>query len=191
MEPGPERSWDVGFNVNRIRLSILLFGIIDTLLVIGGIVTAILIRFSGRTDRFLWDGYTVLRILLFVSLIQLGFYFFNLYDSKLYYGERKKMVVLFLESFAVSSFFIFLVYYVKPSFRIGRGIFAISLASIFVFSFLWRLCYTIMFRSKSFKERVLIIGTGPLARKIDKEIKSNVHHGFETVGFIREEDEGS
>jgi FlaA1/EpsC-like NDP-sugar epimerase len=77
-------------------------------------------------------------------------------------------------------------YYVLPVLTIGRGIFAISLFVILLFSFLWRLLYALMFKALANKERILIVGTGELAKKIRGEILENGYDGFEIVGFIDE-----
>jgi FlaA1/EpsC-like NDP-sugar epimerase len=145
----------------------------------------IFIRFWGSTDYFLEGKYINLKIMLPVLVIQIAFYYFDLYDLK-NLRERKTMIVLLLGSIGVSSIFLALVYYLIPALVIGRGIFAISLSLIFLFTFLWRLLYVRLSKIKAFKERVLIIGTGELAKKIKREIIENGYDGFEIVGFIDE-----
>ena len=165
-----------------------LFVLIDGFFMLAGIFAAILIRFSGDSDSFLWAEYQVLKIMLLVFLVQMGFYYFDLYDPRLY-GERKKMFILLLESFGASSLLIMAMYYLIPALQIGRGVFALSLILIFISSFFLRLVYARLFRSKAFRERVLIVGTGRLAREIEKEITNNGYEGFEIVGFIDEHGE--
>jgi len=99
------------------------------------------------------------------------------------------MFILLLESFGASSFLIMVMYYLIPALQIGRGVFALSLILIFISSFFLRLVYARLFKSKAFRERVLIIGTGRLAREIEEEITNNGYEGFEIVGFIDEHGE--
>ncbi|MGZ6203204.1 MAG: hypothetical protein ACXWM6_17005, partial [Thermodesulfobacteriota bacterium] len=110
------------------------------------------------------DPYPVAKIMLVLFLIQMGFYYFGLYDPRLY-EKRKKMFILLLESFGASSILLFVIYYLIPPLQIGRGVFVISLVLIFIFSFFWRLLYVRVVKSKAFKERILIIGAGALAKK--------------------------
>ncbi len=137
---------------------------------------------------FFYIDYFVLKLMLIVLVIQIAFYYFDLYDLR-NFRDKKKMGILLLESLGVSAIFLALVYYFIPVLYIGRGIFVISLFMILVFSFLERLCYTWAVRAWIFKEKVLIIGTGELARKVNREILENGYDGFEVVGFIDESGE--
>ena len=172
-------------NGSRQSLSDLIFALIDCFLTLAGVFGGIFIRFSNDMDIFFRDPYPVARIMLVLFLIQMGFYYSGLYDSRLY-EKRKKMFILLLESFGASSILLFVIYYLIPPLGIGRGAFVISLVLIFIFSFFWRLLYIRVVKSRAFKERVLIIGAGALAKKIGEEIINNGYQGFEIVGFIDE-----
>jgi len=54
------------------------------------------------------------------------------------------------------------------------------------FTYLWRVFYSYVLKSWGPKEKILIIGTGELAKKIKSEILDNGYEGFEIVGFIDE-----
>ena len=62
----------------------------------------------------------------------------------------------------------------------------VSLALIFGFTFLWRLLYPWVANNALFKERVLIVGTGDLARQIYKEMGEHGLDAYEIVGFLDE-----
>ena len=169
-------------NGNRQRLAALILVLIDSFFVLAAVLGAILVRFSGDAGYFFWNGYLALRIFPVVFIVQLGFYYVGLYDPRLY--EWKKMLTLFLASFGVSSALIVVIYYLIPSLILGRGVFAVSFILIFIFSYSWRLFYARVFKLRAFAERVLIIGTGALAKKIEEEI--NAYDGFKVVGFVDE-----
>ena len=158
---------------------------IDCSLTLAGVLAAIYLRLSSNVSYFLAGEYLVFRVMFVVFLIQMGFYCFDLHDPNIY-RKGKEMFIRLLESLGVSSVLIAFMYYLVPSLVIGRGIFAISLILIFIFSFFWRLLYARVFKLRAFRERVLIIGTGPLAKKIEEEITSNGYDSFEIVGFIGE-----
>jgi FlaA1/EpsC-like NDP-sugar epimerase len=157
----------------------------DSLLIMLSVWTGIHLRFWGNGAYVFEGDYLIPRIVLIALVVQLMFYYFDLYSPRIF-RERKATGVLILESLGASSIFLAVIYYLVPLLTVGRGIFAISLFMIFVCTFVWRLCFTWVLQTRTFKERVLIVGTGELARKIRKELIENGHDGFEIVGFIDE-----
>jgi FlaA1/EpsC-like NDP-sugar epimerase len=160
----------------------------DSLVIMAGVFLGAYLRFSGIESFIYNTDLLALKVMLIVSVIQIAFYYFDLYDLKCF-RDKKKMGILLLESIGASAIFLALVYYFIPVVYIGRGIFVIGLLLILVFSFLGRLCYTWALKAWTIKERILIIGTGELAKKINREILENGHDGFEIVGFIDESGE--
>lgn len=138
-------------NGNRQHVLSMIFALIDAFFMLAGVFAAILIRFSDGPDSFFLGEYLVLRIMLLVFWVQMGFYYFDLDDPRLY-GERKKMFILLLESFGASSLVIMVMYYLIPALQIGRGVFALSLILIFISSFFLRLVYARLFKSRAFRE---------------------------------------
>ena len=175
-----------GINGYRFRSPMtFIFVITDSLFILLGVLIGAYIRFWGNLAIFLDGKYPTLKIVLYLLVIQTTLYYFDLYGIK-YFRERKTMFILLLGSLGVSSMFLALVYYLVPILSIGRGILAISLSLIFIFTFLWRVLYAWLSKSNTFKEKVLIIGTGELAKKIKKEILENGSDSFEIIGFIDE-----
>jgi len=174
-----------GMNGNRYRVLNVLFALVDSLLVFGACLIAAYMGFSGRNINPLGTDYPVLKIMLIVCVIQLAFYYFDLYDPNTC-RERKRMLILISEAIVASTVVLGVVYYLVPFLDIGRKGIAGSLVLTLVFAFLWRLTFIAWSKTKAMKERVLIIGTGSLAMKIKKEISENNYDGFEIVGFIDE-----
>jgi FlaA1/EpsC-like NDP-sugar epimerase len=162
-----------------------LFGFMDSFLILTGILLGGYLRFWGGSGFSYSGDHLVLRMMLIVSVIQVGFYYFDLYDAKTL-RERKRMGILLLGSLVASSIFLTVIYYLIPFLTVGRGIFAISLLLILIFTFLWRVIYSYILKEWVSKERILIIGTGELAKKVKSEILENGYEGFEIVGFIDE-----
>ncbi len=163
-----------------------IFVLVDSLLILTGIFLGSVIRFWGKNIFPYHEEYMVLRMMLVVIVIQIGFYYFELYHHKTL-RERKKMGILLVGSLCASSIFLTVIYYLVPSLTIGRGVFAISLFLILLFTFLWRILYASFLKSWPPKEKILIIGTGDLAKKIKSEILENGYEGFQIVGFIDED----
>jgi len=174
-----------GLNGNRNRLLNICFALMDSLLIFGAYVLANYVR-SGQ-DQFNTanSNHAVLKVMAIVGVVQLAFYYFDLYDPNTC-RERKKMFILMLEAIVASSVVLGVIYYLVPFLGIGREAFALTLALISIFTFLWRISFIGWSKTKALKERVLIVGTGALAMKIKKEISENGYDGFEIVGFVDE-----
>ncbi len=162
-----------------------LFALMDIFLILAGILLGIHFRLWGDSRLIYYEDYLALRLMLIVLAIQVSFYYFDLYDSKIF-RERKKMGFLLFGALVVSSIILAVIYYLIPSLMVGRGIFAISLFLVLIFTYSWRVVYSYISKTWASKERILIIGTGELAKKIKGEILDNGYEGFEIVGFIDE-----
>ncbi|MBM4347947.1 MAG: hypothetical protein FJ107_07415 [Deltaproteobacteria bacterium] len=174
------------FKINGFRSSTSwLFGFIDSILILVGMVSGGYLRFSMSFYFFYYEDYLILRLMLVVLVTQVCFYYFDLYDSKVF-KERKKTGFLLLGALIASRIVLAVVYYMAPFLSLGRGIFAISFFLILFFTFGWRVLYTYAVKTWASKEKILIIGTGELAKKIKGEILDNGYEGFEIVGFIDE-----
>jgi FlaA1/EpsC-like NDP-sugar epimerase len=163
----------------------LFFGFMDGLLILSGVFIGANIRFWWNDSYIVSTEYLALKMMLIVSVVQIVFYYLDLYDFK-NLRKKKKIGILILESLGISSILIAVIYYAVPLLAIGRGIFAISLFFIFISTFFWRLLYIWVIKAWAFKERILIIGSGKLAGKIKSEILENGYDGFEIIGFIDE-----
>jgi FlaA1/EpsC-like NDP-sugar epimerase len=157
----------------------------DSFLILIGIALGSYLRFFGAVDFISRHDFMVLRMMLVVLVVQICFYYFDLYDFK-GFREKKKMGVLLLGALFTSSIVLAVIYYIFPFLAIGRGIFATSMVLILILTFFWRVIYSMILKVVAPKERLLIIGTGELAKKIKSEILDNGYEGFEIVGFIDE-----
>ena len=143
------------------------------------------VRFGGFGNDIPAGDHLVIKIALIVLVIQVSFYYFDLYNLRLL-RERKKMMILLIGALGFASVFLFFVYYLFPLFTVGRGMFIISQCLIMLFTFSWRLVYPGVVRTLALKERILIVGTGKLARIIKREVAENGSDEFEIAGFVDE-----
>ncbi len=162
-----------------------IFAFIDGLLIIAAIFIGESIRYGWGMDIFQTD-HLFAKIMLIVAVVQVTFYYFDLYEPRIF-REKIKMGILLLEALAISCVFLALAYYAIRFWAFGRGIFSISFLFIFLLSLLWRIIYLWTTSRGIFKERVLIIGTGILAKKVGREILEKGQDAFEIVGYIGEQ----
>jgi len=157
---------------------------IDCLLIVVGVFVGEFLRFGEMHQYFVINEYSVWKIVAFVFVVQITFYYFDLYKL-IYLRERGKMALLLLESLGISFLLLAIVSYSIPSLAIGRGILALSLIVIFALAFLCRLIFERIYRMM-IKERILIVGTGELSQGIVRDIYENGRNSIEIIGFVEE-----
>jgi exopolysaccharide biosynthesis polyprenyl glycosylphosphotransferase len=128
-------------------------------------------------------GWMVLpRIVLISAVLQLSFYYNNLYDLK----ATHKFIPLtynLVHSFAVAAMILGVVYLLLPGLIIARGVFFLSTAFVIFFVSPWRYFYVRILRHKGVADNVLVVGTGSVASEIGKEVLQNASSGYNLVGF--------
>lgn len=161
------------------------------------VVEAVALFAAVAATIFAWghpptiDGRAVMTVLGQAAALSLccivAFYYNDLYDLRIVrsfseFGSR------LLQSFGVALILLAGFYTLFPNTRIAGGRFASSLLMIVgVLLPLRALGYAIM-RWRAFADRVLILGTGKLARTLIPEIETHPHHRYSIVGVV---DEGS
>src|SRR5262249_6942600 len=118
-----------------------------------------------------------------------AFYYNDLYDLRMVRGFGAFASRL-LQSFGVAFLLLAAFYGLFPDTKVAQGPFISSfLVIIGVFLPLRAISYRVM-QSRVFVGRVLILGSGPLARAIIKEIEGQPHAGLMVVG-VAEDSESS
>jgi sugar transferase (PEP-CTERM system associated) len=168
----------------------LVFFFFETFFIFGMVILGTYVRFFGEIGGFeVYEGlFLQIKTLIIVAAVQLSLYYFDLYDLKIY-RSNKELGIRLLQSLGVSSILLAVLYYFFPSLIIGRSIFFISLGFMAAVIVCWRMTYNHILRSRQLDQRILIIGTGVLARDIGKEIVDRVDTGFKIIGFIAENPE--
>ena len=186
-EPGEgkttrEDGFMIRTNGNTRRSSVGLgLALMDGFLIVISVWAADILRFWGEDNYILRPGSTW-KLLVLLPAVQIVFYYFGLYELRNLRG-RIKMSLLLLGSLGISFLTLAILYYLVPSLILGRGILSLIFFFILVSAFLGRLVYAALCRKIS-KERILIVGTGELAKRITREIYENGQDIFEIIGFV-------
>ena len=162
-----------------------IFAFVDAALVLTAVLMTGFIHPRGWSLIYDSDFYPVVKIMLIVVVVELTLYYLDLMDLKLL-RQRIRTGVQLLKALGVYSVILAVIYYVFPVVSIGHRALFISLGLIFWVTFTWRLLYPWIASNALFKERVLIVGTGDLARQIYKDIGENGLDAYEIVGFVDE-----
>ena len=163
------------------RLAILL--ITDALLAVTALFSAALVRFGHTALREELSFEQSLKITaIFVSIELFSSYLMDVYVEDRHCG-RKEIFLNSLQGGAAAFFFLSVVYYVDPSVILGRGVLFFAIA----FFILFQSCLHSLAASGQqvphFSRRVLILGTGRLARQLGELCGSGAGN-FTLAGYL-------
>jgi len=162
-----------------------IFAFVDGLLVLAAVLLSTIIYPMGRYGPFLAQPYPVVKIMLVVVVVEMTLYYMDLMDLK-FLRQKIRMAIQHVKALGIYSLSLVFIYFMLPHIAMSHRTLFVSLASIFGFTFLWRLLYPWVANNALFKERVLIVGTGDLARQIYKEMGEHGLDAYEIVGFLDE-----
>jgi sugar transferase (PEP-CTERM system associated) len=129
------------------------------------------------------------KIALVTGLCQVCFYYNDLYDLTVVHSNRELLIRL-LQAAGAASIIIAILYVLMPSVAMGDGIFVSSLVIFLIAIIAWRLLFNRLAYASHLEERVLIVGSGPTARMVARQIQSQHDFGYRVVGFINDEQNG-
>ena len=162
----------------------LFLGISEACLVAGAFVIATIARL-GMRDASVVLGYE--QGFLKISILSVAFilcmYYFDLYDSLILRNWREVLTRL-VQVLGTVSIVLACFYYVYPPLELGRGIVLIGLVIVAVFLMLWRKLFSTLNSQEQFADRVLILGDGPLAVSLLRELESRPELGMRAVGPV-------
>ena len=162
-----------------------IFAFVDSALVLAAVLLAATIYPMGRYDLFLASSYPVGKIMLVVAVVEMTQFYLDLIDLKFIRG-RIQMSLQLCKALGVYALILVVIYFMFPAIAMSHKTLFTSLGLIFLVTYLWRLLYPWIASNALFKERVLIVGTGDLARKIYKEMEQHGQGAYEIVGFMDE-----
>ncbi|MBI3597382.1 MAG: TIGR03013 family PEP-CTERM/XrtA system glycosyltransferase [Nitrospirae bacterium] len=162
------------------------FVLVENLLISLCVLIAVALRFFFERDVIFAYKFVFYKAFLIASICQLSFYYNDLYVVRLA-RQRREWIIKFIQSLAAAAILLSVVYYLFPSLIIGRGIFLITLALSPLAVIGWRMFYDRLSRIGPLRDRVVIIGSGSLARKIGEEVLHSHRDMYEIVGFVDED----
>ena len=164
------------------------FFFLESLFIGGMVILGAYLRFLSHPAGFYHYEYLIPKAVLIVACVQLSLYYFDLYDLKAF-RSNIELGIRLLQSLGVSSILLAFLYYLFPLLIIWRGIFLISLGFIGVVIVSWRIIYNHILKTKQLDQRIMVIGSGALAKNIAREIVERMDTGFKLIGFITDHPE--
>lgn len=136
-------------------------------------------------DSFVYDGYLLPKILLITIICQISLYYNDLYDFRIS-KNFKQLGLSLVKAVGVAAIFLAFIYIILPAAVIRTSIFIISLAFVFLLVVLWRICYTIVLNRGYFNQKIILLGSTGLIKKIKLEINDRKDCGYHIVAELPE-----
>lgn len=156
--------------------------VIDALLINLGIVSAFLLRFSGKLPPFNFNAYTSLAVS--ITLIGLAsLYVYDLYDIERT-GNSWDVLSSIAKAVTLAVLLSVFLSFFTGFFSFPRSVFAISWVAEIAYLAGWRIFGAGVLKVKWPAQRVLIVGTGEASREILSELKRMSQWGYEVVGLV-------
>jgi sugar transferase (PEP-CTERM system associated) len=140
-------------------------------------------------DFILTDRALMLKTMLIASVCQLCLYYNDLYDLNVT-NTYQELIIRLMQALGASAIFLALVYFLFPICIIGRGIFIVSICFVVAFIVVWRVAYTHVLNNGLFNKRIILLGSGDLAKNIAKEIIGNRDCGYQVAAMVNGNETG-
>jgi len=125
------------------------------------------------------------KIVLATAVCELCFYYNDMYDLTIVHSAEA-LLVRVLQAGGAAAFALAIVSLTMPSLIIGNGIFVTSLMLLLVAVPAWRAAFEGLTRDPHLVERVLIVGSGPVAHIVADQIRGQHDFAYRLVGMLEE-----
>lgn len=162
----------------------LLLILAEAALLFGGMVLAVYLRFGLSGAHYeLVDKHGYYKAGL-ATLFCLGaFYLYDLYDFVVMH-DRRELVLRLIQALGIAWVALALAFYALPQIEMGRGVSLIALPLALALMVGWRLSIHWFLGHPEIGERILIVGSGPVAIETAREAIERRDAGYRIVGFV-------
>lgn len=159
----------------------------ETVLVVFALLAAVLAWFTFSED--VSAGYTnvIYKLLVPCVLCILSMHYYDLYDSGVLSSTRESMPRL-AQALGTVCVVTTLLYYAYPVIQVERGAFVLWILSCAGILVAWRYLFCALVRSHRLSERTLLVGNGPLAEALPREIETRPELGIDLLGYVQPDD---
>jgi sugar transferase (PEP-CTERM system associated) len=156
--------------------------VIDAMLAIAALFLAATVRFDyNYVSQRLLEPTTFYIAIIVIVVLLFSSHLMEVYDQNKNLTKRALLVNITFGT--ITSFALFsVIYYLVPDLVLGRGVLFLSLCFFAALQFCCHSLYLMGKNHSRFSQRVLVLGTGPLAAQIGEMIASNVH-SFTLTGY--------
>ncbi len=125
----------------------------------------------------------VTRSLIVTYIFQLSLYFFDLYRHDQCITPTKNISKM-VQAFGIGCIFLSGLYYLIPSLIISTSIFWTFYIVVCIILFGWRTLYSFILQKRLFTSPIIILGTGTISEKINKQLKIKHDSDYKVAAFV-------
>jgi sugar transferase (PEP-CTERM system associated) len=152
-------------------------------LLFGGLIVAVYLRLGAADAEYeLIEEHGFYKAALAAAFCLSAFYLYDLYDFVIMH-DRRELVLRMIQALGLAWVALALCFYLFPHLMIGRGVSLIALPLALFVMVAWRLLIHWFLGHPQFGERILIVGSGPLAVELAREALERPDAGFRIIGF--------
>jgi sugar transferase (PEP-CTERM system associated) len=130
-----------------------------------------------NVELFGFDRWIYLKVLLISLVCQTCLYYNDLYDLKVT-DTFQELGIRLLQSLGTAAIILAGIYVIFPKAVVGNGIFAVSIVFVIILIVSWRFFYALILNRGLFNQKIILLGSGPLAQNIFDEIIHRKDSGY-------------
>jgi sugar transferase (PEP-CTERM system associated) len=123
------------------------------------------------------DQWFYLKLLLITFVCQTSLYYNDLYDLK-EKSNFKDLSLRLIQSLGVSAIVLAFLNFAFPETVVASGIFLVGVTIVVLTIVSWRFCYSFVLSRGLFNQRIMLLGSGELSKKIRAEVKAREDCGY-------------
>jgi sugar transferase (PEP-CTERM system associated) len=136
-------------------------------------------------NTFYPEPFYMPKILMVAVVCQLCLYYNDLYDIRMT-RDFRELTIRLIQALGVSAILIAIFYMIFPQTMIGHGVFNTSIVLILLLVVSWRYLYAWVLRRSLFDQKIILLGSGELAGKIQAEIEDKRDCGYRVAVVVPE-----
>ncbi len=153
--------------------------VLENIILVFCVLEAARIRLAQEGN---WHLYLA-RALIVALVFQLFLHLRDVYDFR-NTGSYAQFFVRMAQALVLACGTLACIYYLVPELLLGRGVFAISVILMSVFLIIWHSLLRFYLGIRSPRSKLLVLGTGRLARELVTEILHHPELGMRVCGFV-------
>jgi sugar transferase (PEP-CTERM system associated) len=136
-------------------------------------------------ESFPADRWIYFKILLITIVCMVCLYYNELYDLTVT-SSFMELGIRLIQALGVTAIILAGIYVVFPETIVGSKIFAISTVFVILFIVSWRFCYSLILIRGIFNQKIILLGSDDLSKKIINEINNKKDSGYTVEVNIQE-----
>ena len=155
----------------------------ESLVILASVVFAAWVK--GGTESGVFTAEVLAKALLIASVCQIALYYNDLYDFR-NPGDFSDLSLRLLQAIGSATIILALAYFIFPVVIVKTDIFVPSIALSIVFIISLRILYTKMLDRGMFNQKIILLGSGDLARDIHESIADKIDCGYAIACVVLE-----